>query len=364
MSLMKAKFVYDGEEDSPTIPEEMGTPKDSQFQGTPREQTAELCGRVCYDSLGKGRGSDEYHKHIHEVKHLSVYEHTPITVSFTIDEDMLADFLLACANRPGVYIRVLPGIEFRVTANFRTILEWKQRINAFQSEPQKIEQKIGNSLKAKANEVAPMCVPIVPHPTMACQRVKPDHDHEKWITLFMGGSRGFSHEQVRHGDYTAISQRSTRYVDESGSDWVWHPLIREYLSAEGESASPFSAELEETQKHCGRTYDQIVDALQPWLINRGVDKLNARKQARGAARGFLGNALYTEMMFSASVGQWLWMIQQRGSKFADAEIREVYSRETESVLSALRESRFANSFSGLEIVESPDGIGTIIQERS
>ena len=102
-SLMKARLVYDGADEPPVIPPEMGAPKDSQLNGTPREKTAELCGRICYDSLGKGRSSPEYHKHIHQVGHYSVYEHTPITVQFSLDSEAeLLPFVLACLNRPGV----------------------------------------------------------------------------------------------------------------------------------------------------------------------------------------------------------------------------------------------------------------------
>jgi thymidylate synthase ThyX len=63
------------------------------------------------------------------------------------------------------------------------------------------------------------------------------------------------------------------------------------------------------------TYEDIVDELTPVV---------GRKQARGAARGFLGNALSTELIFSASVAQWRRMIAQRDNEAADAEIRDLF----------------------------------------
>jgi thymidylate synthase ThyX len=366
---MKARLVYDGADEPPVIPPEMGAPKDDQLKGTPREQTAELCGRICYDSLGAGRASPAYHEHIHQVKHYSVYEHTPITVEFTLaDEAALLDYAVACLNRPGVFVRILPGAVIRITINHRAVIEWGKTVNgSFNVNTQKAESAIGNTLRRLSHEVAPMIVTDTDGPIVAARRVEPSHAHEKWVTLYMGGSRGFSHEQVRHGDHTAISQRSTRYVDESGSSWVYHPLVEAFL-AEGTAASDELREtLGATVDQAKGAYDLTVKMLQPWVMakmpgdeNAPGRKTAARKQARGAARGFLGNALFTEMMFSASVQQWKWMLYMRASQFADAEIREVFARQQVSVISALKESRFADEFDNHKIVPSEDGIGTVV----
>src|SRR6516225_6478111 len=79
---LSARLVYDGGE-AVYIPSEMGMPRDNQMQGTHAEQLCELAGRVCYDSLGKGLSSEEYHRHILEVNHTSTLEHFNFTVEFT-----------------------------------------------------------------------------------------------------------------------------------------------------------------------------------------------------------------------------------------------------------------------------------------
>lgn len=177
---------------------------------------------------------------------------------------------------------------------------------------------------------------------------------------------GNSHEQVRHGDWTAISQRSTRFVDESESPWVMHPLERAYRD---ERYAPLKEEAQQTMAmdHASGSvslgkakYKALVAELEPWLIARGVDKTTARKQARGAARGYLGNALYTELLFSASVTQWKRMLRQRASQFADAEIRQVYASEAMCVLGELKKSRYASAFAGWDMSPAPDGIGHVL----
>jgi thymidylate synthase (FAD) len=196
-----------------TVPEEMGSPRHDQLKGRDAQKLIELAGRVCYDSLGKGRNSEEYAKHILETNHGSVMEHAQFTFFIT------------------------------------------------------------------------------------------------------GVSRGLTHELVRHRVGVAISQRSTRYVDESASDWEWHPLIGKYCGAD------LLNRLDEAKLTCSGLYDEIVTSIQSSLENEGVDKTTARKQARGAARGVLGNALSTELIWSANVRALRHFIGLRGDVAADAEIR-------------------------------------------
>jgi len=381
-TLMKARLVYSGMPVPPRIPDEMGTPKDTQFQGTPREQTAELCGRVCYDSLGKGRDSLAYHQHIHEVGHYSVYEHTPITVSLRVaSKEYVSAVLAILVNRPGVWTHVsvedVIGVHtIRITINFRALIEW----DTWPVQPYLVGSPVrpaalGESLRVAGHQAAPMIVPRYETQSIGgvlfedARIVEPVHPEEQWVTLFLSGSRGFSHEQVRHGDSTAISQRSTRYVDESESRWVVHPLIEQYCVDQGVSLDAF--EFIDTmdgpdnppQTHpptnAKRLYDQTVACLQAWMLDKGIDKFNARKQARGAARGYLGNALLTEMLFSANVRQWHLMIGQRASQFADAEIRQVYADPTDGVIAALKQSQYGDQFQCYELEPAPDGIGHV-----
>lgn len=309
-------LVFDGTK--VRIPGPMGTPKADQMQGTEREKLAELAGRVCYDSLGKGRSSLEFHQHVRDVGHLSVYEHCVFTLLVPDYQFHAADFL----NRPGLYAQNVLG-NWRVTMNLRTILDW---------------QNHGDGTPPD-QELIPVSLFPMTFPNLSSweEIVEPEDDHECWVSIYMHGSRGFSHEQVRHKYEIAVSQRSTRYCDESDSAWYDHPLLKDWLVSEDIDGEFRGKVLLSTEMMCKRTYDAIVNKLQPWLVAKGLDKLTARKQARGAARGYLGNALGTEMIFSASVWQWNWMIKNRFSPAADAEIREIYR---DQVIPALMESRY------------------------
>lgn len=331
------------------LPPELGEPRANQYCGTMEERLIEVAGRTCYDSFGQGRDSLSYHQHIAEVGHGSVWEH----INFTVELELARNDLVVFHNRPGVWVTNTYGSRrTRVTCNIRSVMEWDTYTNENcelfypASGYCSVADNVKNFLEWEAHQIVPMICPLGRTSSLIGKVVTPVYEEEMWISMFMGGSRGFSHEQVRHGDRSAISQRSTRYVDESESDWIIHPLLRDFIEDKEylEATLPdvdLVTPIDRTMQEARSTYSRVVAALEPWLKSKGESKLNARKQARGAARGFLGNALYTEMIFSASVAQWKRMIKQRASPFADAEIRELYEK---FVIPELKGSQYGDLF--------------------
>jgi len=298
------------------IPKRMGKPAKDQFEGFWGDKLAEIAGRVCYDSFGKGRNSVQYAAHILEVKHLSVLEHVNFTIEIDVEnKTSIPDFITlftVLLNRPGVFSYFNRDERTcRITMNLRSLHEWKKWDNLYKFDYEKI---LSNVLRKEIwrevldGEIVKNFVPknleLYSEKIPNVNLVQPEYDEEKWYTFWFCGSRGFSHELVRHGDRTAISQRSTRYVDESCSMIRWHPLILKYCDVD---------KLDAQVKNVSSTYSEIVDIL----IANEYD----RKSARGAARGILPNALETQVVFSASLAQWNRIIKMRCNKFADAEIR-------------------------------------------
>lgn len=349
---MIASLVYDG-----TIvrtPRKMGTPRADQMQGTPLEGLSELCCRVCYDSLGTGRDSAALHRHILEVLHLSVYRHAAFTITFP-DCGFPGELALCCLNRKGVRVDYIDRA-LEITANLQSVVEWGR----YPAPLGDWNDDMGDVLRWYANLLAPRVVPRPTNPELfdllnqAMLKEEGLTEDQAHVSLFLSGSRGFSHEQVRHN--FAVSQRSTRYCDEDGTPYVEHPLTAAYLASGHPGVNLCRAAIEQSVAADRKTYRALVAYLEEWLLGRGIGKLDARKQARGAARGYLGNALTTEMIFTAPVSGWRWMLSQRKSRFADAEIREIYS----PVLKALKGCRYGGYFEDLDLAPSPDGLGEVL----
>ncbi len=370
-ALLSATLIYDGS--GPSIPDQLmpkgGMPQiqeSKQMIGTPLELLCEIAVRCCYDSFGRGRTSADFHKHILEVGHLSVVEHAAFTVHIDIksggtrlDQLGIAAVFL---NKPNVVVKLVGEVGVSVTLNLRHVLEWGQRPGDLNY------NSIGAGLIHHAKLLAPTIMSAAKQPEISTlmRLVSPIDADESWVTLLLTGSRGFSHELVRHGDWTAISQRSTRYVDESTSDWVEHPLTAMFFKeadapARASNGEQVELSLAQRAKHAKdaakNTYANMVTKLEPWLISKGVDKISARKQARGAARGYLGNALYTEVVFSANCTQWRRMLKQRLNPAADAEIREVFAH----ALKELQRSKHGHFFNDMSTKPSPDGIGLVLE---
>lgn len=352
----EAQLVYDGHELH--IPVQCGEPAPGQMVGTVAERLAELAGRECYDSLGNGRDSGSFHQHILEVGHFSIYEHHNFTLLFpgvAFEPEVLLDL----ANRPGVYLRVADNTrDLRVTLNLRCVLDWRKW-----RPPHREPSACPMSIALAAYRIAPAVIaksgllgePHAPLDVSDIAAANPIDDEERWITLRLTGSRGFSHELVRHGDRTAISQRSTRYVDEAESDWCMHPLTLAMM--DDPENHEFFGRVQDFISESRNVYREIVRRGSLRLMNTaGMTAVTARKQSRGAARGFLGNALGTSVIFSASVAQWRRMLVMRCHPAADAEIRE----SAAEVLRVLKASNYGDRFSDMLLVPSPDGLGEVL----
>lgn len=364
-------IVWDGK--NFTVPVDMGIPRDDQLKGSDLDNITELSGRSCYDSLGTGRNSIDYHKHIIDVGHGSVQEHGNLTFAVPLDIPNYLSCIEALINRPGFWIcKEVPTIftssspaafNLRITANLRSIREWFEFPSL-----NKMSDVLGNKIQFLTKQKAPLVFQDInaKDNQLPLEVVEPKYEEEMWISVFLTNvSRGFSHELVRHKYRTAVSQRSTRYVDEGDSHWCWHPLIQKniklddnlvsYRNSDSEPFENFS--LNKLQTLCQEGYKSLVNELQAKLIEEGSDKFTARKQARGAARGLLGNALNTELIFSASISEWKWMFHLRAAAAADAEIRVVMNEIYEQFL-----ERFPERFNNYKKDECPDKIGYSLEE--
>ena len=333
---MKASLIWDHKNDL-RIPVEMGLPRADQMQGTIKENLCEVGGRVCYDSMGTGRDTKKFHSHLVEVAHWSVYEHARLELGFNLrDQAELIEILLFLVGQPGIEIahgyttdyfgkhdETLTPLQLVVNVNLRHILDWNKR------------DLEGNSVIAVFDAFGTLAKQEVPlvmnHLVVEESYLNTFHSQRfEYRTLFLRGSRGFSHEMVRHR--YSMSQRSTRFCDESSGEWIKHPLLEPYLNELAyETGNTLDHYMNDHQVEAQELYDEMIRIMEPKLIAEGKDKLTARKQARGAARGYLGNALATELVFTAPLSGWHDMIRQRHNPAADGEIYEIFKQVKEII---------------------------------
>lgn len=322
-----AILMYDGG-DTVHVPYGMAHRErdEKQLVGTDLEVFAELAGRVCYDSLGKGKPSNEYHAHIAEIKHFNIYEGCVRTFLVETDEPL---FATSCLNRPGV--TVLPTSNgIRVTMNVRAALEW-ERNTTWDGPHNKV---LGWKLRELWHNMMPQVVSRFDTSTLKRYDVKvsvvqPVSDEEKWVSLWLLMNRGGSHEQVRHRYQCHVSQRSTRYCDENDGHRIKHPFTREYEEDTGRMLGAVDCEGQEfsVAGATSQAYQEASVELTAWMKEKHpeIKGVSRTKQVRGVCREYLEHQLSTQMVFGASLAAWKWMIHERGSVYADGHIRELYS---------------------------------------
>jgi Thymidylate synthase complementing protein len=345
---MRAELIYDGG-DHVKLPSTWRRPNPDQFQGTVAEQLVEAAGRCCYDSAGlpTSRASIPFHRNLAGLDgtppHYSVHEH----VHVTIETD---DFPLIWVGIPDVSVAHELGGDlsnpcWRVTFNLRHCLEWPKNVTYRGSMRVPWENMWVPPLLRTVQVKMPSIFPSDGKETYDVKIVEPKYDTEAFVSLFLEDSRVWSHEMVRHR--FNISQRSGRFVDETDRENCTHPLLRDFIREEYDEHfmfddQGFSVTMEDMQKNIKQwveesltkndfVYAKVCNVLQAYATSKGLDRTTARKQARSAARYYLGNGLSTEMVFTASIRSWRGIFAQRCHPAADQAIRELMEAARELV---------------------------------
>lgn len=175
-------------------------------------------------------------------------------------------------------------------------------------------------------------------------------EHVSYGFVITGVSRSLTHELVRHRAGFAFSQRSQRYVDESGAAFVVPPALSRELGDGGASARVFEKAVELALG----SYDQLVEALDRAMPEDLFElRTDRRKAIRQAARAVLPNATETKIFVTANVRAWRHFIEMRAAPYADWEIRKLALR----ILELLR-GEAPLLFGDFTVERLPDGTST------
>lgn len=179
-------------------------------------------------------------------------------------------------------------------------------------------------------------------------------EHINYGFAFTGVSRSLTHELVRHRAGFAFSQRSQRYVDETGGSFVAPPALDH---ADDDQAN---AILQDALANAALSYDALVDALAAAIPReRFASATDHRKAIRQAARAVLPNAAETKIFVTANVRAWRHFIEMRASKYADEEIRRLALLVLE-----ILQAEAPLLFGDFTIAELPDGAKIATPEYS
>lgn len=313
------------------------------YTGSMEECLMEFAGRECYASgyVGnKNRPTVEYFQNIKVSKHTSVFAHS--ILQFRLSEEDARVFAFDMCNEPGWYFGFMrrPAKEslwVLCTLNFRFIERLQNSVYRagikmsdttlyILDEATCLAQSIAPSIFGKQEEGS-LFVNFTGPPYRSLANLYSDPGNHKWYSVHLKGSRSFSHEFIRHSFDSAISQRSTRFCDESDFTFVDHPLFERAMRDDRTVLSNRRGILRDFKntsiKNTKDNYEEIFKILHDTAVSEGMSTLQAKKQARGALARFLPNGIQTSLVYTASLREWNIIFDQRISEHADEEIREI-----------------------------------------
>lgn len=167
-------------------------------------------------------------------------------------------------------------------------------------------------------------------------------EHATFSLIFTGVSRSLTHELVRHRAGMSYSQLSQRYVDESDAAFVEPPIIAEdpelhaawmcsvqksldvYCLISDKLMHRMMVEDYENYKRLCVSSGRVSPGFLGWKLHlASEEKTSYRKKAREAARSVLNNSTETKIFVTGNGRSFRNFLEQRGSAFADAEIRRL-----------------------------------------
>ena len=147
-------------------------------------------------------------------------------------------------------------------------------------------------------------------------------EHVSFTFGIEGISRACSHQLVRHR-IASYSQKSQRYVNENGFEFIVPPAIKELPEAEAE----FSRIINEITEGYEKIADMLTDMHSKKFISEGCDEKTAaskaRKLANEDARFLLPNACETKIVVTMNVRSLFNFFSHRCCNRAQWEIRAV-----------------------------------------
>jgi len=300
------------------------------------EEKIERAGRICYNSedricLGS---AEKFVRGVMKRGHESVIEHEGICVEVETNLITLLRFLTECPVHSFIQVTITGISQMGLVAailsgNFRT---WRDH---FRWDP---KNPIAFQAMQLISEKTPLFSESIPE--TACGG--PDETkgaatvtfigftsqialetrfstetrmkHGTFTVVVDGVSRAMTHQFVRHRP-VAFSQRSQRYCGESDFNYVVPPDAMGELKLK--NADRVAAVMD-------REPDTFTFSDSMQLMGHFYSKLQGAGLKNEDARFVLPNACETNIVATATLNQWLHMINLRTSKHAQWEIREAH----------------------------------------
>ena len=305
----------------------------------------EYTGRICYKSGKKGksnRNSFEYHKHIIESKHYSIYGHINFSIEIdlsNVERDFFHLLFDLLASSPRIYIRK-ENDNLYLNVSLRHIVEFLSNKREY---PNLMLVIIKSVLEKFKDKMSFLTLIFEKEIDFVVQKIEEynlynlfnkikvlDYDYFNWYSFQVYTSRRIANELIRHNTEYCLSQESTRYVDKSKSNLVRYDILENYpeIKKDSELLSRIILSENEGFDNALYSYKEMFSLLKENLPDVSIKKI------RGYCADLLPLGIDTIMVISFTEWQLDRIFEQRISEYADPLIYDLAKKiknEKESI---------------------------------
>ncbi len=270
----------------------------------------EFAGRTCYKSADKitPGSADRFVQMVMKRGHESVIEHSWFVFKLVnTGQPWFTQFLLnlMLSNNMFSLTRSEDDLYYLLSGNARMFRDYARQTKQISELSLSLLGQLTTNYPVLFEDLKGIEVNTAHQPGVI---LNPEHEYtleekkKHWWAMvrFVGGSRAFTHQLVRHRK-TGISQESQRYCDESG------------IAHTGYYVTPPSI----VEAGLQDFYDEQIRNL-----DAAYQKLKACDGVKAEdARFLLPNACCSEIVMSANLEEWRWILNMRCDKHAQWEIR-------------------------------------------
>lgn len=176
--------------------------------------------------------------------------------------------------------------------------------------------------------------------------------HVSFTFIIEGVSRALTHELIRHGVGTAVSQESQRYVNANDINFVVPPLILHLAKTDPTIINKFEEDCVQALENYEYWQNKLKQELE--ATDSIKEKTIIKKRANEAARAMLPNAAETRLVWTGNIRALRHICELRGTEHADLEIKRLAAALTKKLKAVA-----PLTFTDFEITNGSFGVDTV-----
>lgn len=323
------------------VPDILGTPNESQMQGTLYEKLAELTGRFEYSSFGKGLASKPFHEDIIGKKQYNPYSHVIISGIFSTKDFSTLLQINACLSGISGIVTTLKKEYLIVSFKLSELFTFSNNPPSENKEIWQLEPQVYRALYVAVSRCLPYVHKFLVPPknnqgSLIFNIIDVNDKNHSWKTLLIGAPTKVITDIICRVNYAAISKRVNSHTDYSR--WFAEsPVLQELASMDSYLFVNLKQLTDSFKDACIDVFKSVYNNTKNYVATVQVkETLEQNAIARGVANSFVPQGSVEMVIITASVIEWKKMLERISSEIQyDLDIQHLCFNAEDSIQKSL-----------------------------